>query len=362
MRVFQSGGLYPKYIERLDRIVGIDAAFADRRAAFLNDGYGALHILKPVLTSESSAFFTNGDDERLQRAWANENGLSKSCSMQDILLAQIESHQTEIFYNLDPMTHGNTLLKRLPSCVKLNVTWRAAPSSGGEFQNYDIMLNNFPTILDGYRAQGMRAEYFTPGHDSKMNSYAASENRPIDILFVGGYSRHHRKRAEILEAVAKLRDRHNIVFHLDRSRMTRLAETPAGWIGPLAKHRRPKDIRAVSADAVFGLDLYTAISKAKIVINGAVDMAGHDRGNMRCWEAMGCGAMLLTDEGSYPDGMVDGQTITTYSDGNDAAQKITYFLNNTYKIKEIAQKGHQLVRQTYSKDVQLQRFEQIVSR
>jgi hypothetical protein len=362
MRIFQSAGLYPRYIERLDRMVGRDTVFSDRRAAFLNDGYGALHILKPVLTSEASAFFTNANDEKLQRAWADENGLSQSYSMQDILLAQIEAHKTEIFYNLDPMSHGNALLKRLPSCVKLNVTWRAAPSLGGEFQNYDIMLNNFPAILDGYRAQGMRAEYFCPGHDPKMDSYARNENRPIDVLFVGGYSRHHRKRAEILEAVAKLRDRYNIVFYLDRSRMTRLAETPAGWIGPLAKHRRPKDIRDVSMEAVFGLDLYTAISKTKIVINGAVDMAGDDRGNMRCWEAMGCGAMLLSDAGNYPDGMVDGETMASYSGGNDAAQKIMHYLNNTDERKEVAQKGHQLVRHAYSKDAQLKLFQQIVSR
>ena len=42
-------------------------------------------------------------------------------------------------------------------------------------------------------------------------------------------------------------------------------------------------------------------------------MAGGDRGNMRCFEATGCGAVLLTDSGSYPEGFVDGETMLTYS-------------------------------------------------
>jgi hypothetical protein len=49
--------------------------------------------------------------------------------------------------------------------------------------------------------------------------------------------------------------------------------------------------------------LYELIGKSKIVLNGVIDMVGRDRGNMRCFEAMGCGALLLSDEGNYPKGM-----------------------------------------------------------
>ena len=243
--------------------------------------------------------------------------------------------------------------------MKRTVAWRAAPSAGGDFGNHDIILNNFPSLLQGYRDAGMRAEYFTPAHDPLMDSYAANTDRPIDILFVGGYSRHHRKRAEILEAAAKLRDKYNIVFHLDRSRMTRLAETPAGWIGPLAKHRRPKDIRAVSADAVFGLDLYAAIGKAKIVINGAVDMAGEDRGNMRCWEAMGCGAVLLSDAGNYPEGMSEGNTLAIYQNPSSAIQHIHYLMQEPDIHKAMIINACSLMRSHYNKSVQWELFQSL---
>jgi hypothetical protein len=359
MRVFQNSGLYPKYLDRLNQLALTNSSFASRLSVFLNDRFGALHFLKPVLDSNTSAFFTNGDDEVLQRAWAAENGMPKKSDLADILLAQIEHHRADVFYNLDPMRYGNAFLAQLPGCVKRTVAWRAAPSVGGDFGNHNIILNNFPSLLQGYRDEGVRAEYFTPAHDPVMDSYAANTDRPIDILFVGGYSRHHRKRAAILEAVAKLRDEYKIVFHLDRSRMTRLAETPVGWIGPLAKHRRPKDIRAVSADAVFGLDLYAAISKAKIVINGAVDMAGKDRGNMRCWEAMGCGAVLLSDAGHYPEGMIGGETLALYDNPLKAVQSIHDILQQTDRQKNMTLNAGVLIRDRYNKAVQWEAFQSL---
>jgi hypothetical protein len=361
MRLFQNSGIYPSYRSRLDNLLGETTSFAGQRDIFLADRFGALHFLKPVLDGDPDAFFTNGDDERLQRAWARENGMRDNTAMADILLAQIEAHGTEVLYNLDPMRYGNAFLARLPGCVKRTIAWRAAPSGGGDFDKHDLIVNNFPTLLQGYRDQGMKAAYFAPGHDPVMDSYAANTDRPIDVLFVGGYSRHHQRRAVILEAVAALRAQHKIVFHLDRSRMTRLAETPAGWVGPLFKHRRPRDVRTVSTDPVFGLDLYKAISRAKIVINGAVDMAGSDRGNMRCWEAMGCGAMLLSDAGAYPEGMVDGQTMVTYKSSDPIIETIGDHLTASSNRSAIAHNGAHTIRNLYTKAAQWSAFESIVS-
>jgi hypothetical protein len=356
MRLFQNSGLYPTYRKRLYQLTGADDGFAAQRDIFLGDRYGAPHFLKPVLDGDPTAFFTNGDDVRLQRAWAREQGMRSDAKIDEILLAQIEAHRADVFYNLDPMRYGNAFLKRLPSCVKRTVAWRAAPSAGGDFTDHQIILNNFPTLLEGYRRAGMRAEYFTPAHDPVMDQYAANQNRPVDILFVGGYSRHHKNRAKLLESVATLRDRYKIIFHLDRSRMTRLAETPAGWLGPLAPHRRPRDIRAVSAEPVFGVDLYSAISQAKIVINGAVDMAGPDRGNMRCWEAMGCGAMLLSDCGTYPAGMIDGRTFLAYASALNGVARLIKALGDSGHRNTVVNFASKMVTTDYSKTAQWHQF------
>ena len=360
MRLFQNSGHYPAYMPRLRELTQDCSSFASQIEAFLGDRYGACHFLKPVLDRESTAFFTNGDDEQLQRRWAQEQGMRSGVGLASILLAQIESHKTEVFYNLDPMRYQSDFVRSLPGCVKKTVAWRAAPSPRADFSAYDLMVCNFPSILESYRGRGWHAEYFSPAHDPVMDAYATNTDRPIDVLFVGGYSRHHRQRAVILEAVASLRDRLNVVFCLDRSRLTRLAESPIGYVLPIGSYRRPPDIRAITHQPVFGRDLYAMISTAKIVLNGAVDMAGRDRGNMRCFEAMGCGALMVSDQGVYPEAMVDGLSMLTYSGPDEAVSVISNALLDQAWRAEVATLGWSSMRQHYSKQKQWYSFEKIV--
>jgi len=55
-------------------------------------------------------------------------------------------------------------------------------------------------------------------------------------------------------------------------------------------------------------------------------MAGADRGNMRCFEALVVGSLLLSDQGNYPEGMKDGQTIATYDSPEQAVRQVKTLL------------------------------------
>jgi hypothetical protein len=362
LRVFQNCGLYPEYRRRFHAAHAPVRTFSDLRDAYLDDRYGALHLLKPVVERESEAFFTNGDDPILQGLWAKEHSLDARESSDEILLAQIEEHRTECFYNTDPMRFGSAFLRRLPSCVRRKACWRSAPSPGADFSGYDVIFCNFPSIIQSWRDRGWRAEWLCPSYDTKMDSYAANDDRPIDVLFVGGYSRHHERRARVLEAVASLSDRRAVSYHLDVSKWTRVANSPFGVIPGLSRYRMPPVIRRISRPPVFGLELYGILSRAKVVLNGAIDMAGEDRGNMRCFEALGCGAVMVSDVGRYPDGFVDGNTMLTYREAADAASVIDGVLAHwSTRGREIATTGWRMVTERYSKDDQYRSFLQALS-
>lgn len=360
MRVFQNSALYPSYLPRLDTLRRRDWPYKRQLRAFLEDGFGAAHILLPVIDADERAFFTNSDDQILQRQWAREHGMSDSVSLDEVLLAQVEEHRSEVFYNLNPMRYQTDFVRRLPSCVKKTLAWRAAPSPGADLSAYDLVVCNFPCILQAYERMGWRTAYFSPSHHPGLDSLANNTQRPTDITFVGGYSRHHRRRGDLLEATATLRDRYRVVFHLDSSRLTQLAESIAGRLLPLRKHRRPEIIRQVSYPGVFGMELYAALSRSKIVLNGAIDMAGDDRGNMRCFEAMGCGALMVSDCGRYPSGMLDGVTMLTYNSPSEAIEIMVSALETPARRLELARKGLELMRTSYSKTIQWQYFMQLV--
>ena len=360
MRLLQNSGVPASLLSR-PQDVRDGVTFKNQIERFLDRRYGALHFLLPVLTGDDQTFFTNGDDEVLQRTWAREMGLPRKVSLEDILLAQIESHRTEVFYNLDPVRYNSEFVHRLPGCVRKAIAWRNIPSPLVNFGGYDFILCNSPALLKRYESFGWKAAYFSPAHDPVMDQYAANKDRPIDLLFVGGYSRHHMRRAAALEAVASLSHTYRIEFCLARSRFTRLAESPLGYFAPVGKYRRPRPIRTVSCDPVYGRDLYSRISMAKIVLNGAIDMSGEDRGNMRCFESMGGRALLLSDEGVYPAGMVGGQTLVTYQSPADLLVKLRELLQAPDEMMGIAQAGYEMVICQYSKQVQWSAFEALVS-
>lgn len=360
MRLFQNSAVYPGYLPRLRSLDARCATFVDARRVCLNDRFGACHILQPILEESATAFFTNGHDLRLQNMWAKENGLPEKASLREILYAQIEEHRTEVFYNLDPMRYQSDFVRGLPGCVKRSIAWRAAPSPGADFAAYDCVVSNFPGILKTYSARGWKTGHFSPAIDPVMEEYAARKERATDIVFAGGYSRHHRQRAEILETVAKGCDGFRIAYHVDCSRLTRIAETPLGLLPPLRRHRRPPFIRRVVLPPVFGRELYAAFAGAKIVLNGAIDMAGVERGNMRCFEAMGCGALLVTDEGRYPEPFVDQQSMCAYSSPEHAVSLLRDLLANPVRAQTIASRGAEVVRSVYSKDAQWRAFVSLV--
>jgi hypothetical protein len=128
--------------------------FADHIGAFLDFRQNAAHILLPIDQRAEWAFFTNGDDAKVQRLWAKEHGLAPKTSLEDILKAQIEEHRTEIFYNMDPTGWRSGFIRNLPGCVKHAIAWHASPFRDVSFSDYDPVIGNFPSILEN-RATGL---------------------------------------------------------------------------------------------------------------------------------------------------------------------------------------------------------------
>jgi hypothetical protein len=357
MLLFQNNGLSRGFRAHFSHKKERLGSFAESLAAFLDTRFSALHILKPVLAGDSNAFYTNGDNLNLQSLWAQERGLLTD-DLEKILLAQIEHHRTDVFYNLDPMRYDSAFVKKLPGCVKTTVCWRAAPSGNLDLTGYDLVICNFPSILETWRGKGCKAKYFSPAYDPAMDEYVDVRRNDLDLIFVGGFSRHHASRNVALRTAASIPDI-RMRFHVEDSRLTQLANVL--WFMPfLTKYRHPREIREVRAGPLYGRDLYAALAKARIVLNGAVDMAGEDRGNMRCFEALGCGAVLLTDSGRYPEGFVDGETMVTYSSSDQISTLTRRLIADESWANSIAKAGRILMRDRYSKERQWTRFQELI--
>ena len=97
------------------------------------------------------------------------------------------------------------------------------------------------------------------------------------------------------------------------------------------------------------------------MLNGAIDMAGKDRGNMRCFEAMGCGALLVSDAGNYPLGMMAGETMEAYDSAEGARRMISQCLGDWPRSAGTAEQGRSQISNIYSKSLQWNHFTSLVA-
>jgi hypothetical protein len=364
MKIFQSAGFGLSYLANFNKINSLNKfnSFEDRKEALLYDRYDATHILKPVYDKDPNCFFTVGDDTELQRLWARENGLGKNNTLEDILLAQIESFQTDVLYQLDPILFPSAFVRRLPGCVKKVIAWRAAPIGGADLSSYDVVLSNFETLNARWRAIGLHTAWFSPSWDPVMAEYAKKLHRPVDVFFTGSYARTtgHDERLTMLNTVAKLSDRYNIDLRLMSRKWGRLADKPLlRWIPvPI---RLPMSLRAATNNPVYGREMYAMLARAKILLNPATSIAGDIRGNMRCWEALGCGACMLGSAGRYPDGFVSGENFVSFTDSNDLMIQIKNLLANDTLREKIAKNGAEMIAHVWSKERQWSDFKSLLS-
>jgi hypothetical protein len=107
-------------------------------------------------------------------------------------------------------------------------------------------------------------------------------------------------------------------------------------------------------------DMSRIYSASKIGINFSLN----NDINMRIFEILSCGAMLLTskvDDNGFEELFTEGEHLITYNDKEDLAQKIDYYLGHEDKRKQIAQAGYELVIKNHTYKNRLDKMFEIIA-
>jgi spore maturation protein CgeB len=75
---------------------------------------------------------------------------------------------------------------------------------------------------------------------------------------------------------------------------------------------------------------------------------------------MGCGALMLSDAGNYPQGMTDGVNMLTYNNLAEAVSTIADALHRPDDIDRLARCGFEMISTRYSKANQWHDFQVLV--
>lgn len=112
----------------------------------------------------------------------------------------------------------------------------------------------------------------------------------------------------------------------------------------LEKHFKMNDWRATRPKE----EIAEVYSRSRVVFNASV---GGDL-NMRVFEALGCGATLITDkiQNGQDELFEDGTHLLEYSDDDEMLEKIHWCLAHEDDAREIARQGHELVLEKHTYD------------
>lgn len=366
MRIFQTLHAYPPYIPFFEKKYDVDSlSYEEHRKLLIEDRFYALHILQPCLEMTSEGFYTIWDYARLQHKWAKEKGWNET-DLKKILFAQIEEFKPDVFYTFSSDDFSKEMLdKNLDDCI-IRVCWAAAPGRNEEaFKNYKTRLTNYPGDIRPESQVGFRNDLFQPAFDPIMANYEANEDRPIDLLFYGqyfatGFDIRNKQLKQLL-----IFKRENPDLNIQLCLQYKIKEKIYINIPVVRRFFSkiefpPAIVREQSSPALYGRTLYEALGNSKIVFNAGVDFSKNYKVNMRNFEALGCGAHMISDIGTYPAGFEIGKHFSTYENMEDCLTKIKGLLQNDAQRKAIAKEGHEMVRSKYSKQLQWEAFQKIV--
>lgn len=196
-------------------------------------------------------------------------------------------------------------------------------------RRYDVIFTSFPHYIDRIQKLDVRAVYNPLAFDPIVLERAersiglATRERIHDCVFIGGVGNpsHWKRGMETLEYVA------------------REIPTFKWWGYGYDTLNTNSPLRKCYQGEAYGLDMYRILLQSKIVLNRHGEVAEGYTNNMRCFEATGCGAVLVTERSKNLHDFFTSTEAVAYSGPEEAVYAIRGLLRNEPLRKQIAENG-----------------------
>jgi glycosyltransferase involved in cell wall biosynthesis len=299
------------------------------------------------IDKDNDMFFdTVANSKFIQTKWAHQNNFkyTEKHWEKEILSAQIEKFKPDVLYTGNYAFFNKELKDYLPK-AKLYALWNASPMQEGiDLSHFDVGLSFNEVYHRHLQKRGVKiidynSFYIDPEIRNRLNSMFLPKD--IDIAFVGRYSPMFKERNKFLyDVYMNFRREYNIQYYL-------LTASRLKGLLPML----PWKLLKAYNKPVFLEDMFTIFARSKIVLNAHSNITGFGKGNMRVFEALGSGSFMLTDNGIYPDHLIQGEDFVVYKSNKDMIDKIDYYLKNDKEREDIALNGYKKISKYYSTDV-----------
>lgn len=303
----------------------------------------------------------------MQRQWAKENGMNPDCSLEDIVISQINYYKPDIlwFDGTDDVLF-DYIMEKCPS-IRVTLGWTgSAVDVAKRWGKIDIVFGCAPesiAILNKWGANGIHLNHgFNPKVLEKTKEFTGYKDACSFMGSIIRGSQYHNYREQFLKKlnekidlsiysslnvstkqILKVFIKRQLYKMLQCIDITMSDDTVLGRINNLdGIPEYPADrelVKRVKAP-VFGLDMFNKIIDSKFCLNIHADSSPEYASNMRLYEVTGVAGCLVTDMKSNLNELFDLDTeVVAYSSVEDCIEKLQWLDEHPAKIREIALAG-----------------------
>ena len=355
MRILLIADYYPAYLASFHKSQSVSELTYDAaQDLMLEDYFGVFGTFRNYFRKIGHACdLLIGNDYPQQNKWLAEAGervVATAQNKQQVVLKQIEAYKPDVIFIGSMFDYYGDFMRKAAAVTRNVFTWISCPHPKGlDFSGIRCVMSSVDGFVEQFRSQGLASAKLDAAFDADIVTRIGPQPKKYQVTFIGGLSRgSHSFRLGMLKELIKQGVSVDLWgYGLDR-----------GWVfpSPLKKHFHGE---------LWGLDYYRILAQSKITLNFHVDVAktAGFAGNMRTYEATGCGALLLTDSGPKLRELFDTENeVSVYSDPVDLARKISTFLGDDERRERIAAEGQAACHARHGYGARIRDFERILAK
>jgi len=279
-----------------------------------------------------------GNDYQLQNKWISENSLPLKAgldSKKKIVLEQIRKFSPDIVFMGSMFDYYGEFLKEVSGVTKNIFTWIACPFPKElDYSHVKCVLSSTSFYVEKFKNIGLNSHQLGAGFDNDIPSKLSHNNPKYDLSFIGGLSaKTHSNRVKIIKELIAKKIKIDLFGY-------GLKKPIFFW--------QDRTMYYAYHGQLWGLSMYQTLKDSLISLNIHIDVAGGFAGNMRMYEATGCGSLLFTEmTDNLPQIFDIKKEVVGYTDQDDLEKKLEYFLNHPDEAKSIADNGKKACHQNF---------------
>ena len=354
MKIVLHAEYYEKYLEHFYAHNNCDGlSYLEHLNKLLDDYFGSFvsyHRHFEKIGYQSNLIIAN--DFNLQNKWLVENGFNfkaNSNTKHQVVLLQVQKINPDLFFMGSMFEYYGDFLGKISLITKNIFTWIACPYPKNlNFSFVKCVISSHSKFIKKFKQQGIQGEVLAAAFDSDILNKLSFETNKSEVSFIGGLGTIHKERVDSLKSLIKKDISLDLYGYGLRKPLISLFKSP---------------LEKIYKGELWGMEMYNKLACSNISLNFHIKEADGQSGNMRMYEATGCGSLLLTESTKDLNNLFEPyKEVVPYDSIPDLKEKINYYSKNKKEAQKIAKSGQKKCLEKHGYNFRIIEFDGLIKK